>query len=429
MKTRTLKVEMLARVEGEGGLSLKIQGDQLEDLKLTIFEPPRFFEAFLRGRRLEEAPDITARICGICPIAYQMSCVRAMEMALGVEVTPTIRELRRLIYCGEWIESHMLHLHMLHAPDFLGFEDAIQMAKVFPAEVERGLRLKKLGNSIMSIVGGREIHPINMRVGGFYSLPRKSALLALKDDLARAIDDAEGIARWVSTLPFPDFEPPTEFVSMSHANEYPLFDGRIISTHGLDISISEYEREFQEIHREHSNSLHSRRRTAGVYQVGPVARFNLNRSLLTPRALAMAAELGLPGPVLNPFQSIIVRAIETIFAFEESLRIIESYAPDGDPFVSYELQSGEGFGCSEAPRGTCWHHYRIDSDGIITDARIVPPTSQNLARIERDLWELIPSRLDLPDEKLKWECEQAIRNYDPCISCSVHFLKLDIVRG
>lgn len=428
MKTRTLKVETLARVEGEGGLTLKIKGNELEDVKLRIFEPPRFFEAFLRGRRLEEAPDITARICGICPIAYQMSSVKAMEMALGIEVTPTIRELRRLIYCGEWIESHVLHLHMLHAPDFLGYEDAIQMAKDHPMEVERGLRLKKLGNHLMSVVGGREVHPINMRVGGFYSLPKRAALREIRDDLARGIDDSVAIARWVATLPFPDFEPETEFVAMSHPAEYPLFEGELVSTKGMRISIREYESEFQEVHEEHSNSLHSRRRLGGVYQVGPTARFNLNRDRLTPRARALADELGLEQEVKNPFKSIIVRAVETVFAFEESLRIVDAYAPEGPPFVEYEVRAGEGFGCSEAPRGICWHHYRVDDEGLIEDARIVPPTSQNLARIEKDLWEFIPPRLDLSDDRLRWECEQAIRNYDPCISCSVHFLKLDIQR-
>lgn len=429
MKTRNIKLEMIARVEGEGGLSIKIRNNELEDVKVKIFEPPRFFEAFLRGRRLEEAPDITARICGICPIAYQMSSVRAMEMALGIEVSPTVRELRRLIYCGEWIESHVLHLHMLHAPDFLGYEDAIQMAKDHPDAVHRGLRLKKLGNHLMSLVGGREIHPINMRVGGFYLLPKRSTLLEIRDDLARAIDDAEAIARWVNTLEFPEFEPNTEFVAMRHPTEYPLFDGRIVSSEGLDVAVEDYDSEFQEIHREHSTSLHSRRLTGGVYQVGPVARFNLNRDRLTPRAKAVADELNLPALVRNPFKSIVIRAVETLFAFEEAQRIVEAYEPAGDPFTKYEPRGGEGFGCSEAPRGICWHHYKVDDDGIIVEARIVPPTSQNLARIEKDLWEFIPSRINDSDEKLQRDCEQAIRNYDPCISCSVHFLKMDIDRA
>jgi len=343
-------------------------------------------------------------------------------------VTPEVRNLRRLIYCGEWIESHALHLHMLHAPDFLGFEDAIQMAKQHPQEVERGLRLKKLGNQIMSVVGGREIHPINLKVGGFYSLPKRSSLLQLVDDLKTAIDDSEDVARWVATFPFPEFEPETEFVAILHPDEYPLFEGNLVSSAGLNISVADYEHEFQEVQREHSTSLHSRRRTAGVYQVGPIARFNLNRSKLTPRARALAHELSLPDKINNPFKSIVIRAIETVFAFEESLRIIDQYSPDGEPSTSYEPRASEGFGCSEAPRGICWHHYKIDDGGLIEHARIVPPTSQNLARIERDLWEFIPPRLNLSDDKLRWDCEQAIRNYDPCISCSVHFLKLDIDR-
>jgi coenzyme F420-reducing hydrogenase alpha subunit len=419
----------MARVEGEGGLSLRIRDDRLEEVTLRIFEPPRFFEALLRGRRLEEAPDITARICGICPVAYQISSVTAMEKALGIQVGGCLRELRRLIYCGEWIESHCLHLHLLHAPDFLGFDDSIQLARKFPAEVERGLRLKKLGNRLMAAVGGREVHPINMRVGGFYSLPSRSDLLALRDDLRKGLDESIEVVRWVSKLSFPDFEPETEFVAMQHPTEYPLFEGAIVSNRGLSIPIEQYEEAFVEVQEEHSTSLHSKRRTTGCYQVGPVARFNLNRDRLTPMAKQVAEEVGLGGQVLNPFKSIIVRAVETVFAFEEAVRIIEAYEPSSEPFVPYLVHAGEGCGCSEAPRGICYHKYRFDENGIIQSARIVPPTSQNLARIEQDLREYVPPRMHLTDERLRWECEQAIRNYDPCISCSVHFLKLEVDRA
>lgn len=429
MRSRTLKVDVLSRVEGEGSLIVKLKDQELEDVKLRIFEPPRFFEAFLRGRRLEEAPDITARICGICPIAYQTSSIIAMEKILGIEVGSCIRDLRRLIYCGEWIESHALHIHMLHAPDFLGFEDAIQMAAKNPKEVERGLRLKKLGNDLMAVIGGREVHPINMKVGGFYSLPERPNLAAFRERLLTALDDAVDVARWVAGLSFPDFHPCTEFVAMRHPAEYPIFEGRLVSTDGLDVPVEQFEEMFSELQEAHSTSLHSKRRTAGCYQVGPLARFNLNRNLLTPRAKAVADEVSLPDIVDNPFQSIVVRAIETVFAIEEALRIVEGYEPAGSPSVPYERRSGEGCGCSEAPRGICYHKYRVGGDGLIEAARIVPPTSQNLARIEQDLREFIPPRLHLTDQQLTWQCEQAIRNYDPCISCSVHFLNAKMLRS
>src|SRR5271157_3080521 len=206
MKSKSIKVDYLARVEGEGALLVKIKGQEVTDVKLKIFEPPRFFEAFLRGRKFYEAPDITARICGICPVAYQMSACHAMEDACGVKITGPIRELRRLLYCGEWIESHALHVYLLHAPDFLGYEDAIRMAKDHPDEVRRGLRLKKTGNEIVSLVGGREIHPINVRVGGFYKVPVKSELASLAEKLKWARDAALETVRWVAGLPFPEFE-------------------------------------------------------------------------------------------------------------------------------------------------------------------------------------------------------------------------------
>ncbi|HEY0867790.1 MAG TPA: Ni/Fe hydrogenase subunit alpha [Fimbriimonas sp.] len=431
MRTRTIKIDMLARVEGEGGLSVSLKGGELEDVRLHIFEPPRFFEGFLRGRRFDEAPDITARICGICPIAYQISSATAMEDALGIVVGGQLRELRRLIYCGEWIESHALHIHLLHAPDFLGYDDAIQMAAEFPDEVKRGLRLKKLGNRIMALIGGREIHPVNMKVGGFYSVPAREALLSLRDDLLEALDEAVATAKWVAGLAFPSFETVSNDVALREEGEggrYPLFGGRICCNRGVALAVSEYETVFEEFHEKHSHALHSRTVDGGVYQVGPIARFNLNRDRLTPVAAATANELNIEAVVANPFRSIVVRAIETVFAIEESLRIIDAYDPPPQPSVEYEVQAGEGFGVSEAPRGICWHRYRIGENGEIEFAKIVPPTSQNQARIEQDLRELIPSLLVLNEEQMKWRCEQAVRNYDPCISCATHFLKLEVHR-
>lgn len=428
MKETTIKVGMLARVEGEGALTLRFKDDELVDAKLRIFEPPRFFEAFLLGRRYDEAPDITARICGICPVAYQMSSATAMESALGVHVGGPLRELRRLIYCGEWIESHALHMHMLHAPDFLGYEDAIQMAADHPEPVTRGLHIKKVGNELMRLVGGREIHPINIRIGGFYSVPKKKALLAYRDEVQLALEESLEAARWVSTLEFPDFEPDTEFVAMRHPDEYPIFEGRIVSTKGLDLAIADYEKVFYEIHEEHSHALHGRKRDGGIYQVGPIARFNLNREKLGPVSSALAKELGYTGPVGNPFRSIVVRSIEMVYALEEALRIIDAYEAPDRPAEPVEVRAGSGCGCSEAPRGICYHRYDIDENGDIVFALIVPPTSQNQPRIEQDLMEFVPTQIGLPEDLLRKRCEQAVRNYDPCISCATHFLRLKIER-
>ncbi|MBN8903037.1 MAG: nickel-dependent hydrogenase large subunit, partial [Rhodospirillales bacterium] len=234
-KRRTIDVDVLARVEGEGALQLVIDGDQLRRCELSIFEPPRFFEALLRGRSYLEAPDITARICGICPVAYQMSAVHAMEDALGIAIPEPIRLLRRLLYCGEWIESHGLHIYLLHAPDFLGYEGGVEMAKDHPEAVKRGLALKKAGNDIVRCIGGREIHPINVRVGGFWRTPRRAELGTLVPTLSRARDLALETVRFVGAFDFPDVTRDYEFVALGGAGEYPFNEGRVLSSRGLDI--------------------------------------------------------------------------------------------------------------------------------------------------------------------------------------------------
>ena len=426
---KTIRVEYLARVEGEGSLFVKIRGNEVKDIRLKIFEPPRFFEAFLRGRRYMEAPDITARICGICPVAYQMSAVNAMEAICGIQVDGMLRELRRLLYCGEWIESHVLHMFMLHAPDFLGYPDVLAMAKDHPDLVKRALRMKKCGNDIMTLLGGREIHPVNVRVGGFFRVPHARELRPLQDELAWTLEAAVESARWAAaTLHFPDFEPPCEYVSLVHPSEYPLHAGRIASTAGLDCSVDEFELHFEEQHVEHSTALHCVRKGGGTYRVGPMARYNLNFDRLSPLARETALEIGLGRECHNPFKSLLVRAVEVIFACEEALRVIHGYERPERSFVNVEPREGRKSGASEAPRGLCHHTYRTDAQGIIQDARIVPPTSQNQSQIEEDLRQLVSANVQLSADKLQWLCEQAVRNYDPCISCSVHFLKLELDR-
>ncbi len=330
MKNRIIKVDQLARVEGEGAVFIKISDGKVVDTKFRIYEPPRFFEAFLRGRKYSEAPDITARICGICPVAYQMSAVTAMEDAFEVEVGGQLHELRKLLYCGEWIESHVLHIYMLHAPDFLGYEDALLLAKDKPELVKNALQMKKIGNDIMILIGGREIHPINVKVGGFYRVPAKSDLLPLVDRLKWGRDMAIETAKLVKTLEFPEMETDYEFVSLRSPDEYPIIGGRFVSTRGLDIAIREYEFHFEERHVPHSNALHSVEKGVGAYQVGPLARFNLNFDRLSPLARQVARDIGYVPPVKNPFKSIVVRAIETVYAYDEALRIIEQYERPAD---------------------------------------------------------------------------------------------------
>jgi len=421
-------VDALTRVEGEGGLLVRVEDGKVADVQLRIFEPPRFFEGFLRGRAHTEPPDITARICGICPVAYQMSACAAIEDLGGVTVTPEIMALRRLLYAGEWIESHALHVYLLHAPDFLGYEHGIAMAADHREVVERGLRMKKLGNELMEVVGGRAIHPINVRVGGFYKAPSRGVLRDLLPALGAVRDDAVETVRWVSHFEFPDVEVGCELVALHQPGEYPLMGGRIVSTEGLDIPVQAWPDHFREGHVARSTALHGQRIDGSHYLTGPLARYTLASDRLAPVARAAAEEAGLGPTCRNPFRSIIVRSVELLHAVDEAIRMIEAYQPPAPPSVPVPPTAGEGHGASEAPRGLLYHRYRCDVDGIITEAQIVPPTAQNQPAIEDDLHAVAQAYLDAPHDELVRRCETAVRNHDPCISCATHFLEVEVQR-
>ena len=425
---RSFHVEELTRVEGEGSLDVVVEGDEIVELAFKIFEAPRFYEALLRGRSHLEAPDITARICGICPVAYQTSAANAMEQILGIDIGEPLRDLRRLLYMAEWIESHSLHVYLLHAPDFLGYPSAVAMANDFPGEVERALRLKKTGNGLMTLIGGREIHPINPRVGGFWKANRRRDFDPITEELQWALQAALDTVSFVAGFPFPDLEQDYEFVALSDPNEYAVIGGRIRSSEGIDIDVSDWNDVFIEEHVERSNALHARVRGRGAYLTGPLARYNLNFEQLHPAARTAALQAGLGAAVFNPFKSIVVRSVEITHAVATALDILDRYV---DPPVSYLEAApiaGEGHGASEAPRGLLYHRYVIDGQGLITDAQIVPPTSQNQLRIEEDMRHLLAGILDQPDSQIRHLLEQSIRNYDPCISCATHFLDLHIDR-
>jgi len=425
---RTVHVEGLARVEGEGSLRVEVHDGVVEVVELEIFEPPRFFEAFLRGRRHTEVPDITARICGICPVAYQMSACLAIEDACNVAVTERINALRRLLYCGEWIQSHALHVHLLHAPDFLGCQDAVELAEIDPSPVKRGLEIKRIGNLVMETVGGRAIHPVNVRVGGFYKAPSPEEISLLAEPLLRARDAALASVEWVSGFDFPDIEADYRFVSLRHPDHYPIESGRVASSDGLDLDAAGISELVVEEHVERSTALQARLGGRDTYLTGPLARFALNSGRLPPIAREAATSGGLGEICKNPFKSIIVRAVELVFACDEALRLIAAYEPPDPASVPVPATSGTGFGATEAPRGLLFHRYDLDGEGLISAARIVPPTSQNQLTIESDLRQVVQANLSLADDELTWRCEQAVRNFDPCISCAAHFLDVSVER-
>ena len=426
-RTRQLRVSSLARVEGEGGLRLVIDGDRVDEVELAIYEPPRFFEAFLRGRQYTEVLDITARICGICPVAYQTSGWNAIEDACGVTVDGSIAALRRLLYCGEWISSHVLHIYLLHAVDFLGYADAIGLARDHRAEVERGLALKKVGNAVLETVGGRAIHPVNPRIGGFHRAPTRDDLAPLAEQLRRALDQALETVSWVAGFDFPDVEVEHEMVAVHHPDHYAIEAGEVATASGLRIPPREYLEHAVEHQVPHSTALHATF-DGGRYLTGPLARYTINSGQLSPLAREAAATAGLGDTCRNPFRSIVVRAVETVYAVEEALRIIDGYERPDPPAVAVPPRAGVGHGVSEAPRGLLYHQYELAADGAIKTATIIPPTAQNQPAIEDDLRRVVGQHLELDDAALTALCEQTIRNYDPCISCSTHFLDLTIER-
>lgn len=425
---RSIRLDALARVEGEGALRVEISDGRVDAVQLRIYEPPRFFEALLVGRSHLEAPDITARICGICPVAYQMSACAAIEDACGVTVPEPIRRLRLLLYCGEWIESHALHIHLLHAPDFLGYESGIAMAGDHRHAVERGLALKKTGNELVELIGGRAIHPINVRVGGFHRAPGRAELRAVAADLARAREQAAETLAWVGGFDFPDLEVRHELVALEHADEYPILGDRLVSSGGRAFPVRAFEEQIVESQVGHSTALHAHLTGGDAYLVGPLARYGLAFDRLSDDVRSLARAAGFAPPLANPFLAIGARAAEVLHACELALTIVEGYEPPERPHVEVEPRAGVGYGASEAPRGTLLHRYTLDDDGTILDARIVPPTSQNQAVIERDLRDVAAAGIDLDDEDLRLRCEAAIRNHDPCISCATHFLDLEVVR-
>jgi sulfhydrogenase subunit alpha len=423
-----INVPVLARVEGEGALDLRIEDDAITDLKLRIYEPPRYFEKFLEGRSYSDVPDTVARICGICPVAYQMSAIHAIETVFGTDMSPWVRDMRRLMYCGEWLQSHSLHIHMLAAPDFLGFNSVIEMASRYPDEVNRGLRLQGLGNDIIRLLGGRSVHPVGVCAGGFFHAPSADKVSDLLDRLQQARQDAADLVLWTAGLELAEDTQDFISVSLKHPDEYAMNEGRIVSDQGLNIGIEEFEEHFNESHVPQSTALHCLLH-GRPYLVGPLARLNNNFEQLPEHTRGLLQQTGITFPSRNMFHSIVARAAEIHFALHEAIGLLDRYQVPQQPFIATDVGPGIGYGCTEAPRGILWHRYELDEKGNVVSARIVPPTSQNQARIEQDISAALQQfGLDNGEDALRLHAEKVIRNYDPCISCATHFLTLNVDR-
>ncbi len=423
-----IRVDYLARVEGEGNLFVEIREGKVSRVEVGIFEPPRFFEAFLRGRKYYEVPDINARICGICPIAYIMSSSRALEKILQVKVADELEVLRRIIYLGEWVESHVLHILMLHAPDFLGHESVLGLVKDDPEIVKKGLKLKSWGNRVMSVVGGRSVHPVSCRVGGFHRIVRKEELNTLLKDFQTVKGHARELLEWVLNLPIPSFRRDMVFLSLRNDVEYPILHGRVVSNKGLNVTENEFENHITVEQAKYSTALRYKIKDGSTYVVGPIARYNNNYDLLRPEVRDVVESHGYGAPLVNSFQSIVARASETYHAVLELEELIRDYREPKQPYVDGTVREGSGAAITEAPRGMLYHRYELNEEGYVVNANIVPPTSQNLAAMEQDLIMLGDELTSLDPVKAQWLAEHLIRNYDPCISCATHFLRIKYVK-
>jgi coenzyme F420-reducing hydrogenase alpha subunit len=357
-----------------------------------------------------------------------MSAVQALESAFGVEIDEWVHNARRLFYCGEWLQSHSLHVHLLAAPDFLGFDNAIAMAGEHPDIVRRGLMLQALGNDIIRLLGARSVHPVGARVGGFSHAPRPERVEALGERLEAALPQARALVEWAGSLAMPDDRQAFTSVSLRHPDEYPMARGRLVSDRGLDIAIEQFHEHFQERHVPHSTALHCLL-DGEPYLVGPLARLNNNLDRLAPDAREALDATGVRFPSDNVYHSLLARTVEIHQVLLEATALLRRYRLPEHPHVEHVPSAGTGCGCTEAPRGVLWHRYEIDASGAVVSAEIVPPTSQNQARIEADLHASLQALgLDRPEEELRLRGETVIRNYDPCISCATHFLTLKIRR-
>ena len=429
MTTVNVDVHHLTRVEGHGNIVVDAKNGDLLRCEWQIVEAPRFFEAMLRGRPYYEASHITSRICGICSVGHATASLRATENALGVEVSEQTQLLRKLLFHGEMIDSHVLHVYMLVAPDFFGVGSVLPLAASHPEVVMRALRIKKLSGDLCAMIAGRHTHPIAMTVGGFTHLPSIKELLAMRERLVAARDDMDETIALLKSLPWPQFERETEYVSLQKDDEYAFIDGRIATTDGFTYELPDYRKVTNEHLVPHSTAKWARH-NRDSYMVGALARFNNNYDQLHPRAKAAAEELGMKPIVTNSFLNSAAQAIEMVHCVEDSIRLVDELVDRGlkeEPLPPFPGKGGEGVGSCDVPRGILFHNYVIDDEGIIQGANCVIPTNQNHANIEADLRALVPQILERPQDEIRHMTEMLVRAYDPCISCSTHLLDVEFV--
>ncbi len=427
-----LKIEVheITRVEGHGNISVRLDDGEITRLELQIVESPRFFEAFLRGRKYDEAARIACRICGICSVGHTTAGTKAIEAACGIVPSEQTVLLRKLILMGEEIQSHVLHLYFLAAPDFLGVGSVIPLARTMPDVVKRALRMKKLANDLCAVVGGRHIHPIAYQVGGFSHFPRPAELVDIRRQLEEARPDLDATVGLFEQLRIPDVHRDTEYVSLKCAGEYAFYDGDIVSTRdAVPTPVAEYRRRVIEDVVAHSSAKHCRSPHSPSYAVGALARFNNNHAQLHPQAKRAAERLGLKAICDNPYMNNAAQLVEVVHCVEEAITLCDRLLARGievEPLVPPQ-RFGRGAGAAEVPRGVLFHEYALDEKGHVADANLIIPTGQNLANIENDMRDVTANLIakKANRDEITQQLEMLVRAYDPCISCSTHFLEID----
>jgi coenzyme F420-reducing hydrogenase alpha subunit len=423
-----IKVHHITRVEGHGNIVVDTSNGEIKECRFEVVEAPRFFEAFVRGRPYYEVNHITSRICGICAVGHSTTSAMATEKALEVKLTEQAELLRKLNFHGEIIDSHVLHTYYLVAPDFFGVGSVIPLVDTHREVVERALRIKKLSGDLCAMIGGRHTHPCALVVGGFTHTPTEGELRAMRQRLVDARADMDATVDVFSTLDWPEFERETEYISLTKDDEYAFVGGMIKSSDGFTYAVEDYKKVTNEEMVPFSTAkwTHHNRDS---YMVGALARFNNNFDQLHPQAKKAAAKLGMKPQVTNPFLNSGAQVVEMVHCVEDSIEIIDellarSLEPEEPAAV--DVKDGEGAASCEVPRGILFHHYSYQ-DGFCGDANCIIPTNQNMANLNHDMQELVPQIIDRPQDEVRLLLEMLVRAYDPCISCSAHFLTVEFV--
>lgn len=425
MSLVNINVHHVTRVEGHGNILVNATDGRLEEVRWEVPESPRLFEAMFRGRHYSDVQHIASRICGICSIAHSTASLQASEAALGVPISEQTRLLRKLLFNAEMLESHVLHAYFLAAPDFLGVGSAFPLVETHKNVVMRAMRLKRLAYHMADLIAGRKTHPISCIVGGFSMLPDLEKLASVRDALQDALTDFEATAELFATLSLPNFERETEYIALKNPNEYAFISGDIASSDAGIVPVDEYLSVTNEFCVPHSTAKYTKN-ARDAYQVGALARFNLNHEQLHPRAKDVATTLGLKAPCHNPYMITIAQVVEAVHVTEDSIQLIDKLLKSGvspEPEQT-EIRAGRGVGAVEAPRGILFHDYTYDEDGILTHANCVTPTNQNHNNIQKDMEALVPTILDRSEDEIRLALEMLVRAYDPCISCSTHLLQV-----